>query len=60
MDVNLTDKEQLALDKFFEELPEKLRYKKVKLIFSRGSGIGRCVYVKVGKLKKDITDYQLW
>lgn len=60
MDINLNDKERQEFDKFIDNLPQKYKYKKVKLIFSHGSGIGRNVYVKVKKFKKDITDYSSW
>lgn len=60
MDVNLTETERKAFDEFIKKLPRKYKYKKVKLIFSHGSGIGRNVYVKVKKLKRDITDYDSW
>ena len=60
MNIDLTDKERQAIDEFIEKLPQKYKYKKVKLTFSGRSGIGRSVCVKVKKLKKDITDYDSW
>lgn len=57
---DLTEKEKVALQEFLESLPQKYKYKKVKLIYSNGAGIGTCVAVKVGKLKKDITDVSCW
>jgi hypothetical protein len=60
MNIDLTEKEREAFDKFIENLPQKYKYEKVKLIFTYSSGIGRGVSVKVKKLKKDITDYDSW
>jgi len=56
----LTVREAEAYDKFIKELPKKYENKTRKLIFSMGSGIGIAVTVKVGKKKKDITDYSSW
>ena len=56
----LTVREAEAYDKFIKELPKKYKNKTRKLIFSMGSGIGIAVTVKVGKKKKDITDYSSW
>lgn len=60
MNIDLTDKERQEFDKFIDNLPQKYKYEKVKLIFSHGSGIGRSVFVKVKKFKKNITDYSSW
>lgn len=60
MNIELTDKERQAFNEFIEELPQKYKNKKVRLTFSHSSGIGRSVYVKVKKIKKDITDYDSW
>ena len=56
----LTVREAEAYDKFIKELPKKYKNKTKKIIFSMGSGIGIAVTVKVGKKKKDITDYSTW
>jgi len=56
----LLPNEKIALEEFLTSLPEKYKNKKIKLIFSNGAGIGVGVTVKVGKKKKDITDYKRW
>ena len=56
----LTPQEDEAYEDFIKKLPKKYKNKTRKLIFSMGSGIGIAVTVKVGKLKKDITDYKTW
>jgi hypothetical protein len=56
---HLNDTEQKAYDEFIENLPKKHQSKTRKLIFKM-TGIGVGVTVKVGKLKKDITDYSTW
>lgn len=56
----LAPREVEAYDKFIKELPKKYKNKTKKVIFSMGSGIGIGVTVKVGKKKKDITDYNTW
>ena len=56
----LSSKEVKAYEDFIGKLPKKYRNKTKKIIFSMGSGIGVGVTVKVGKLKKNITDYNTW
>jgi hypothetical protein len=57
---NLNEKEQKALDEFIDGLPEKHKYKPIKVTFYRNSGIGIATIVKVGKKEIDITDIDAW
>jgi F0F1-type ATP synthase delta subunit len=56
----LSEKEHQAAEEFMKKLPKKYKYKKVELIFSRDSGIGVGITIRVGDREKDITDYATW
>ncbi|RPI85142.1 MAG: hypothetical protein EHM34_02355 [Nitrosopumilales archaeon] len=57
---DLTDIELQSLEDFLAGLPKSHRYKKIKLIYENGAGIGTCIRVKVGKYEQDITDVSCW
>lgn len=57
---DLNSTEQKELDEFVDGLSKKYKNKNVKLFFHHGNGIGTSKIVKVGKKKKDITDYTSW
>ena len=54
----LNEVEQKAFDEFVEA--KRKKNSSVKLILSYDSGIAPNKWVKVGKKKKDITDYSTW
>jgi len=59
-DFELSEMEYQAAEEFIKKLPKKYKYEDVTLIFSRKSGIGVGITIRVGNREKDITDYSTW
>ena len=57
---DLNKKEEKSYKKFLNKLSKKYKNKKIEFIFSQNSGIGTSIKVKIGKKRKDITDYKSW
>ena len=56
----LSEKEHQAAEEFIKKLPKKYKNEDVTLTFSRKSGIGVSVTIRVGNKEKNITDYDTW
>jgi len=48
------------LQKFLIPIKDEIEEHDIWFRFERGSGVGVSVYVKVGGIEKDITDYSTW